>query len=268
MPTVPANGMELFYEDHGCGESLLLIGGFGCDHTIWSLIEPVLAKTYRVVSFDNRGVGQSSTPDGPYSIRQMAEDAAALLDAIGISQAHVAGHSMGGQIAQELALTRPDKVCTLLLLSSCARCDERGKSLIEGLGELPGLVDVRSSARLIMPWLYTNAFFAEPGAVDKLLKSIVAYPFLAPPQTVYDQSRAISSFDVSDRVGAIRCPALVLVGAQDIMVPPKLSEQLAQSIPAATLVVVDNVGHGLLIESPQAVAKAMLDFLTRHRVSR
>src|ERR1700687_458560 len=134
MPTIRANGIQLFYEACGSGELLLLIPGFACDHSIWSQVVPSLASQYRVVSFDNRGVGQSSAPDIRYSIREMADDAAALLEQIGARQAHVAGHSMGGLIAQELALAHPSKVRSLLLLSSCAKSDERGKALIETFG--------------------------------------------------------------------------------------------------------------------------------------
>src|SRR5262249_50879893 len=158
-----ANEIELYYEDHGSGEPLLLISGFACDHAIWGKVEPDLVQKYRVISFDNRGGGQSSAPDCPYSIKQMAEDAAVLLDAISISQAHVVGHSMGGMIAQELALAHPDKLRSLLLLSSCCKIDQRGKELIEAFGELPRLVDATTNARLIMPWLYTNAFYSQPG---------------------------------------------------------------------------------------------------------
>jgi pimeloyl-ACP methyl ester carboxylesterase len=157
MPKVQANGIEIFYVENGTGEPLLLIAGFACDHTNWSEMIPLLASRYRVIVFDNRGVGQSSAPDTPYSIRQMAEDAAGLLDAVGLRSVHVAGHSMGGQIAQELALAHPERVKTLMLLSSCARIDERGKAVIESWGDLPRLVDAETGLRLSFPWIYTRS---------------------------------------------------------------------------------------------------------------
>lgn len=263
MPTIRANGIQLHYEAQGVGEPLLLIAGFACDHSIWSLVEPSLASNYRVISFDNRGMGQSSAPDDRYTIRQMTEDAVALLDEIRGGQVHVAGHSMGGQIALELALAYPDKVRSLLLLSSAARCDERGKSLIETFGDLPRLVDPPTIARLIMPWLYTNAFYARPGAVEHLQKMLLECTFLPTPQGMYHQSRAISAYDASARLGAIRCPTLILTGSEDLLFPSKFSEQLAHGIPTAECVVLEKTGHGLLIESPDAVAKAMLAFLLR-----
>src|SRR5262249_27179235 len=121
MPKVQANGIDIFYEVRGTGDPLLLIAGFACDHTIWSQVVPAIGAHYRVVVCDNRGVGRTSSPDAATSIRQMAEDAAGLLDAIGLGPAHVAGHSMGGLIAQELVLAHPEQVQSLMILSSCAR---------------------------------------------------------------------------------------------------------------------------------------------------
>lgn len=171
---------------------------------------------------------------------------------------------MGGQIAQELALAHPGRVRSLVLLSSCAKCDERSKALIETFGELPPLIDVRTNARLIMPWLYTNAFFERPGAVEQLIAFFLQNPFPPTPEAMYQQSWAITACDTSARLGAIRCPTLILVGKEDILLPVPFSQELAQGIPSAELVVLEKTGHGLLIETPDAVASAMLDFLARH----
>src|SRR5947207_3139197 len=121
MPTVRVNGVRLFYESSGTGEPLLLIPGFACDHSIWGKVAPLLSAKHRVVSFDNRGMGESSGLEGPCSIREMADDLARLLDELGIKRADVAGHSMGGMIAQELVLAYPDRVRSLLLLASAAK---------------------------------------------------------------------------------------------------------------------------------------------------
>jgi 3-oxoadipate enol-lactonase len=124
MPKIRTNGIELFYEESGTGEPLLLIAGFACDHTNWRKLVPLLAPTSRLITFDNRGVGQSSSPETPYSIRLLAGDTIALLDAIGLDSVHLAGHSMGGQIALELALAGPGRLKSLILLSSCAKMED------------------------------------------------------------------------------------------------------------------------------------------------
>ena len=264
MPLITANGLQLHYDVQGVGEPLLLIAGFACDHSIWSQVHPSLVSMYKIILFDNRGAGRSSSPDTPYSIRQMAEDALAVLNEIGVDRVHVAGHSMGGQIAQQLALTHCERVSSLLLLSSCAKCDERTKLLIETFGELPRIVEPDTCARIIMPWLYTSAFFSRPGAVDQLLKVLLANPFPPTVHGMYHQSRAIAAYDNLARLGTIRCPTLIMVGKEDILFPLDFSQQLAQRIPTAELVVLENAGHGLLIETPDAVAGAMREFLDRH----
>src|SRR5581483_5615761 len=125
----------------------------------------------------------------------LAEDAAALLSEIGVPSAHVAGHSMGGQIALELALTKPDRVRSLTLIGSTSKLDARGKAIIETFGDLPQLVDPRTCARLIMPWIYSNSYYSKPGAIDQLMKVLLDNPFPPTTQGMYHQSRAISAFD-------------------------------------------------------------------------
>jgi len=263
MPLVRANGIDVYYEVKGAGEPLLLIAGFACDHTIWSEIVADLAAHFRVVVFDNWGVGQSLSANSTTTIRQMAKDAAGLLDAIGLGPVHVAGHSMGGLIAQELALARPKQVRSLTLLSTCAELDARGKAIIESWGDLPRQVDPTTATRLILPWMYTNSYYAKPGAIDQIIKQILANPF--PPSVVgiHGQSRAISACDTSDRLSDIHCPTLVVVGREDILLPVEFANQLVRGIEGAELVVLEKTGHGLLIESPRAVKAAMLDFLKR-----
>jgi pimeloyl-ACP methyl ester carboxylesterase len=263
MPKVHANGIDIYYEVMGAGEPLLLIAGFASDLTIWSKVAPSLAEQYQVIGFDNRGVGRSSAPDSPYSIRQMADDAAALLDQIGVKKAHVAGHSMGGMIAQELAIAHTEKVASLVLLGTCAKPDECNKAIIECWGELPRQVDPATAVRISLPWIYTNRFYSRPKAIQQVIDLVVASPFPSTPQGIYHQSRAVMGFDTSDRLSLIRCPTLVLAGEEDILLPVPCSEELARGIPGAELAVLANTGHGMLIETPDAVAEAMLNFLAR-----
>jgi 3-oxoadipate enol-lactonase len=263
MPEVQVNGIDLFYDIKGAGEPLLLIAGFLCEHSYWSLLMPSLVKQYQVIRLDNRGMGRSSAPDSPYSIQQMANDAAALLERIGIDKVHVVGHSMGGQIAQELVLAHPQKVKSLMLISSLAKGDGRFNSIVETWGDLPGTIDLKLYQKIVFPWIFTDAFYSIPEVIEQLIEWAVNYPF--PPTThgLYHQSRAILGSDTKDRLTKIQCPTLVLVGRQDILTPVKFSEQLAQGIPHAELVVLDRGGHGFLIESPDAVASVMLKFLAK-----
>ncbi|MFO0872890.1 MAG: alpha/beta hydrolase [Phycisphaerales bacterium] len=267
MPSAKIGGRDIHHEIEGRGDPLLLIAGFGCDRTIWSFVRPALAERFRVITFDNRGMGRSSGGDAPFSIRDLADDAAALLDAIGLDGAsptvHVAGHSMGGLIAQELALARPRQVRSLMLLSCGTRIDERGRTIISSWGELARLVEPATAVRLAAPWIYTRAFFARPGALDGLIRSVVESPFPPTPEALLHQSRAVCACDIGDRAGAIGSPTLVLVGRDDLLSTLAQSEALARTIEGAELVVLDGTAHGLLVESPDAVSGAMLEFLAR-----
>lgn len=265
VPKSRVNGIDLYYEVQGTGDPLLLIAGFSCDHTIWSLVVPALAARYRVILLDNRGIGQSSGAETVTSIRQMAEDAAGLLDAIGLKPVHVAGHSMGGLIAQELALAHPELVQSLLLLSTFAQIDERGKAITASWAELPRRVDPITMTRLLLPWMYTRAFYAKPTAIERVIERILANPYPPSPEVISGQSRAIQTFQSSGGLGNLNCPTGVLVGSEDILTPVAHSEQLMQSIPNAELVVLEETGHGMLIESPKQLADAMLALLARQR---
>jgi pimeloyl-ACP methyl ester carboxylesterase len=263
MPKIQVNGIDLFYDIQGTGEPLLLIAGFDSDSSSWSAMMPALVKQYQVIRLDNRGVGQSSAPDSPYSIKQMAADAAALLDYLSIPKVHIAGHSMGGQIAQELALAHPEKVKTLILLSSWAKGDSKFHALIELFGDLSSKLDSVLYQKALLPWLFTEAFYSTPGAIEQLIDILQDYPFLPTPHGLYHQSRAILNSDTSDRLADIPHPTLVVVGKEDLVTPLKFSERLAQGIPNAELVILDRGGHAFIVESAETVAREMLNFWRR-----
>lgn len=267
MSVIQVNGIDLFYTIEGSSENepLLLIAGFDSDSSTWAAMMPLLVEQYRVLRFDNRGIGQSSAPDSSYSIKQMAEDAAALLDYLSISQVNVAGSSMGGQIAQELALAHPEKIQSLIILSSWASRDDKFNSLIEMFGDLAQKLERTLYQKVLLPWVFTDAFYSTPGAMEQLINLIENQPFPPTPHGLYHQSRAILSSDTSDRLADIHCPTLVLVGKEDLVTPIKFSQQLAQGIPKAELTILEHGGHACVVESADAVVKVMLDFLAKHR---
>lgn len=267
MSVIQVNGIDLYYNLQGSreNESLLLIAGFDSDSSTWAAMMPLLVKQYQVLRFDNRGVGQTEVTDSPYSIKQMAADAVALLDYLSISQAHVAGHSMGGQIAQELALAHPEKISSLILLSSWAKGDEKFNSLIELFGDLTHELEGTLYQRVLLPWLFTDAFYSTSGTMEQLINLIENQPFPPTRHGLYHQSRAILGSDTSDRLANIHCPTLVIVGKEDLLTPVRFSEQLAQGIPHAELAILEQGGHAFVVESASTVAKVMLDFLAKRK---
>lgn len=265
MPTASINGISLYYEDQGRreGEPLLLIMGLGGHSLAWFLQLPALTPHYRVLTFDNRGVGRSEVPPGPYTLRQMADDAAGLLDHLGVARAHVVGWSMGGLIAQELALSYPERVGRLVLLASAAR---PRPALVEPWltfqeQALTRELDRRGFALWLMPWGFTPAFMTQPDRVELALAQALADPYPATPQGFAAQAAACRAVDLRERLPALGTPTLVLVGAEDILTPPAYSRELAERIPGARLQVLERGGHGMPLEYPQAVNEALLAFL-------
>jgi pimeloyl-ACP methyl ester carboxylesterase len=263
MPLAAVDGIDLYYEDTGSGPPLLLIAGLSGNTLGWAMLLPALAQYFRVIAFDNRGAGRSSTPPGPYTTREMADDAAALLDHLGIERAHVIGLSLGGMIAQELALAHPERVDHLVLYATYARPrpaihDPWLRNWVEACerGTTPDQL-----ATLLLPWFLTPAFMAQPDQVEAAIGEWVADPYPAPAHGVAAQAAACLSHDTLSRLGQVAPPTLVLVGAEDIVTPVSCAQELTEGIPGARLHVLERGGHTPDVEYPEAVAEALLAFL-------
>lgn len=265
MPEVRVGDIELHYVEHGEGDPLLLVMGFGGDHLAWGLQISAFAARHRVIAFDNRGVGQSGAPDVPYTTRGMADDAVGLLDALGIERAHVLGVSMGGMIAQELALNHPGRVRTLQLHCTYARPDGYILALVDAWRRIRTTFDHEQSLRTIALWLFAPATYNErPELVEMLLQSALANPY---PQSVTGflrQGDAVRGHDTLERLGKLRCPTLVSVAEDDVLVPPRFSRELVARIPGAELRTVPRAGHVYFWERPEAFNEMCLDFIARH----
>lgn len=264
MPTIRVNNIDLYFEIEGQGQPLLLLAGYSCDHTQWASVANVLRRSYQVIAVDNRGIGRSSSPDEPYSAAQMADDALALLDHLGIGQAYVAGHSFGGQIAQELTIHYPKRVRALLLLSTFAELNEKQKTLLNAFGEIPNQLPFDLLVRVVLPWMFTDEFYATPGAIEQVVANLQANPFPPTAHGLYRQSRAVSASNTTARLDAITCATLVLTGREDLLIPVHCGERLAKGIRNCALVVLEKAGHDFLTERPNDVANAMMAFLAKY----
>jgi pimeloyl-ACP methyl ester carboxylesterase len=261
MPKIVTRDITTYYEEAGSGTPLLLIMGIGGDLQGWALQAPELAKHFRVITYDNRGAGRSSSPDRPYSIRQMADDACALLDALGIAKAHVLGFSMGGYIAQELALAAPDRVEKLILLATAPSVDGFGRAVVRSL------MDIRRSnmsreqvVRAMAPFLYSPDLLDDEDRFERAVLNSVNNPYAQTDVGFLRQAEAILGWDGADRASGIKSPALVVVGQEDVLVPPRNSEKLAKLLPSATLKVLSG-GHIGCIEYPSEYNEAFIEFL-------
>ena len=262
MPFRRTNGIKIYYEEHGKGEPVLLIQGLGYPSGMWFLQIPRLSRYFRTITFDNRGVGRSDKPDEEYSIGLMASDAAELLQAMGIEKAHVIGVSMGGYIAQEMALQHPDTVDRLVLLATtCGGPEylELTKDLWNETAALRGLPPDEMIRRGM-------ALAAAPGFAQKhpeLIERSVGIRLenLQPLFAFNRQAAAAYQFSSKERAHLIRHPTLILAGAEDRVMPFQLTKVLAETIPGATFTVYPDTGHLIFLERAQEINLAILKFL-------
>jgi pimeloyl-ACP methyl ester carboxylesterase len=264
MPTVRVRDIQMFYQDVGEGDPVLLIMGFGGDHLAWAMQMADFAGRHRVIAFDNRGVGQSDAPDAPYTTRMMADDALGLMDALGVDSAHVLGVSMGGMIAQELVLARPDRVRSLHLACTFGRPDPYMLALNSAWREMRIGLGRESTLRTLGLWLFSPTTYAErPELIEALLQNSLANPY---PQSLIGflrQGEAVAAHDALERLGAIRCPTLVSVAEDDILVPPRFAREIVARIPGAELRTIPAAGHGYFLERPDLFNELSLEFIAR-----
>jgi pimeloyl-ACP methyl ester carboxylesterase len=265
MPKVRVGDLSMYYVEAGQGEPLVLIMGLGADHLAWGFQFPAFAERYRVIAFDNRGAGQTDAPDQPYTTRLMAEDTVGLMDRLGIDRAHVLGVSMGGMIAQEIALNHPERVRSLQLHCTLGRPDRYLRAQVD-VGRIQRRTLPREEAmRAGYLWLFAPATYDErPEFVETILQNALANPYPMSLTGFEHQCDAVQAHDTLDRVGAIRHPTLISVADQDILVPPRFSRALAERMSGAKFLLIEGAGHGYFWERPDVFNQMALDFLAAH----
>ena len=268
MPTASNSGTSLYYESTGAGAPVLLVMGLGMNATGWWRTIPVLADSgLRVIAFDNRGVGRSDRPPGPYTMAELADDAVAVLDTAAVDRAHIYGISLGGMIAQELALRHPDRVERLVLGATTpggARSIPASESVLAFLhrrGQMPAEEAVWAS----VPYNYAPG--TRSGHGERIAEDIVQrLRFPIEPEPYQAQLAAALGHDAGDRLGTVVAPTLILHGQEDVMVPPGNGRLLAELIPAARLIELAGSGHLYPTDDPTA-DREVATFLTQREAA-
>jgi len=262
MPHTDAPGFRMYYEEHGSGFPLLMINGLGSDHLEWLHQLPAFEARFRGIVFDNRGTGRSGVLQGPYTTAEMADDAAALLRFLGVARAHVLGVSLGGMIAQEVALRHPDLVEGLVLGCTGPGGELSVRPSPEAMAafSLAKGEDREAELRRMLPFLYTDACIRErPGEIEGFVRRRLDHP--TPQEGYLAQLSAAVTHDASPRLERIRARTLVITGDADRLVNWENSLCLAGRIPGAKLVVLPGAPHRLFAETADAFNREVLLFL-------
>jgi pimeloyl-ACP methyl ester carboxylesterase len=257
---VDANGVELCAEQEGEGDDVLFISGLADEGACWVDQVAGLQDRYRVTTFDNRGVGRSATPEGEFTIADFAADTNALMEALEIERAHVVGSSMGGAIAQELALAHPERVRSLVLNGTWCRGDRFLHEIFRNwMWSAEKADSIRDFLVTVNLWCFSPRIWNE-GIMDEWIAAAEASPYAQSVDAFCRSTKALIAHDSAERVGGIGAQTLITVGELDLVLPPRFSHELADRIPNARLVVIPAVGHQPFQEVPADYNALLTDF--------
>lgn len=261
---VKINDINMYYELHGKSNDnpIILIAGFTCDHTFWAGILDQLSEKHQVLIFDNRGVGQTDSPDHPYSIDTMADDVMALSNKLGLKKPTIIGQSMGGAIAQNIGKRYENQINKIVLINTFDRLTKAPEMALEVRGELQRLnLPMTYRVQSIVPWVFSSEFLSQPNQLTNLIKIAENNPY---PQSLIGYERqlgALKSFDSHSWLHEIKASTLIIAGEEDIIAPLVGSKELQKGIGNNTQIVMIAGGHASPIEQPGMVARAILNFI-------
>ncbi len=265
MPRITAGAIQINYETYGQGEPLLLIMGFGLPGAAWLPVLPFLAG-FQCIYYDNRGTGNSDKPETPYTIAEMADDASNLLAALGIRRASVYGVSMGGMIAQELALRHPEQVHKLVLgctmaggKSAIHASEEVYQKLTEAFLGIAG--NPQGAVETILPLLFPSEFIAQHPELKPMILAGFQMAPPTPPRSIELTRQAILQFDTWDRLSEIKCPVMIVHGEKDIIIPPQNAFVMKERIEHAEVLMIPEAGHSYGVIDPIGIHHRIVNWL-------
>jgi 3-oxoadipate enol-lactonase len=261
MAIAEVNGQRLYYEVHGDGEPLLCVAGLTCDTLVWIPQVQAFAAAHRTVIFDNRDAGQSSMAEGDYEIADMARDALALADELELDTFHLLGVSMGGAIAQEMAIQAPQRVRTFTIAVSFGAGGAYSRRVAEVWGARVEQISREQHIDELMLMNHSEAFYDHPEMVEFIRTAMLNNPYPQPPDAFKRQLGACARHDARPGLATLTMPAHVIGGEYDILVPVWKSKEIASLIPGSTLTVLPGAPHGLSVERAEEFNSAVLGFI-------
>jgi pimeloyl-ACP methyl ester carboxylesterase len=263
LPKVKVNDINIYYEIHGQGFPYIMIMGLGGDLNWWTpeIVEPA-AQFAKTIIFDNRGAGRTDKPKTDYSIEMFAKDTIGVMDALNIEKAYINGASMGGMVAQEIAINYPERVEKLILC--CTHCGG-SKQILPSMDIVQRMADPRERTPEefvdeIIPLCFTESFIkSDPDFIEKYKQRMLMTPI--PFDSYQRQTKALMSFSSCLKLKRIKAPTLICQGKEDVICPPSNVEVLAKRIPNTKVLLIENAGHLLFKPNSEIIVNAVREFL-------
>jgi pimeloyl-ACP methyl ester carboxylesterase len=267
MPDLQLEDISLHFETDGQGPPLLLLAGMLSDSASWTPLVAPFATDHTVIRPDNRTTGRTTPWDAPVSILQMARDALALMDHLGHGRFHVAGHSMGGRMAIELAGLAPDRVASLTLMATAPRRTPRSVAVFDSLMAIRATPNGETLwLKALYPWVFAPRFFDDPDNARLAVEAALAYPHAQPLQAMAHQVDILRSYEPATDAGDLTCPTQVLYAEHDVLIPAAPARKGFAAIRKAHHHVIPDAGHSIHWDAPDAVAARLRHFIAAHPV--
>ena len=264
MSSFSIGDKEIYYKEYGSGSPLLLIAGLGSDSVSWLPIIINLSKNFRLITFDNRGVGRSSEDNLNITIEEMANDCMSLIQHLNLKKVDVLGHSMGGMIAISLAIAYPKIVNRLILEATTSTISSRNNALFEDwILFLKNGMDKKYWFRNMFYWIFSPAFFDDEDLVKQAVNMAVNYRFPQSDLSFENQVKAISKFKCDEELELIRSSTLIVYGDRDMLFPKVEVEESLNKIPGSKLVVIPDAAHSIHMDNPEYFVNEVVGFLEK-----
>lgn len=267
MPTLSLTDVKLHYERDGAGDPVILLAGLLSDSASWGPLVAPLAETHEVIRPDNRSTGRTSPWNAEISVQQMVRDALAIADELGHDKVHVVGHSMGGLMAMEFAGMAPDRVQSVTIMASAPVRVPRTIAMFDTM------LDIRRGEngeemwlRALYPWAFRPAFFEDPANAQVALNAALNYPYAQSADAMEHQIKALKTYRATVRPDQIAAPTMVLFAEHDLMIPEQEGRAAFSAIPNVAQHTVEDAGHSLHWDQPEAVLSYLRDHLSRHAI--
>ena len=266
MPIVKSNGININYEEYGSGEPLLLIMGLSAPGAAWELHVNEYKKHFRCIVLDNRGAGESDKPPGDYTTELMASDSVNVMDSLGIDRFHINGISMGGAIAQQIAIANPSRVKSCVMTATWAFCGNYMKSVFEMMKNTRTVLSRDDFPKTFFLWLYSAKFYSEnPQAIEEGIRGNATDPSPMPQLAFNSQAAACINHDTRGKLNKIVAPVLLTAGCKDIFVPIECSQYLHEQIKGSTLETFEGYAHTHHWEDLERYNRITTEFISKNQ---